>query len=114
MDISSTARISIRATLDKTHPKGIHIDDETFVASGAIILSHDYINNIKTDTFIGRQCFIGTNAIILPGVNIGDSVIVGAGAIVTKDIPSGCIVGGNPARIIQKNIKTKKFGQIKK
>jgi acetyltransferase-like isoleucine patch superfamily enzyme len=48
----------------------------------------------------------------LPGIKIGDSVIIGAGAIVTKDVPSGCIVTGNPAKIIKRNIKTKKFGRI--
>ena len=112
MDISSSARISFRTFLDKTHPKGIHIGDESYVASGAMILSHDFIKGIKSDTKIGKRCFIGTNAIIMPGVNIGDSVIVGSGAVVTKDIPSGCIVAGNPSRIIRNNIKTKKFGQL--
>jgi acetyltransferase-like isoleucine patch superfamily enzyme len=112
MNISKSARISFHVTIDKTNPKGIHIGDESYVASGATILSHDYVNNKKTDTKIGKKCFIGTNAVILPGVIIGDSVIVGAGSIVTKDIPAGCIVAGNPAKIIRKNIKTKKFGQI--
>jgi hypothetical protein len=55
MDISSSARISIRATIDKTYPQGIHIDDETFIASGSIIISHDYVNNIKKDSFIGKK-----------------------------------------------------------
>ena len=46
------------------------------------------------------------------GVTIGDEVIVGAGAVVTKDVPSNSIVGGNPARIIRSNIRTKRFGQL--
>jgi maltose O-acetyltransferase len=50
---------------------------------------------------IGQNCWIGGNAIILPGVTIGDRVIVGAGAVVTKDVPSDVVVGGNPAKIIK-------------
>ena len=112
MDISSSARISFRTYLDKTYPKGIHIGDESYIASGAMILSHDFIKDIKTDTRIGKKCFIGANAIIMPGVTIGDSVVVGSGAVVTKDVPSGCIVAGNPARIIRDNIRTTKFGKM--
>jgi len=112
MNISSSARISFRTYLDKTHPKGIHIGDESYVASGAMILSHDFIKDIKTDTKIGGKCFIGANAIIMPGVIIGDSVIVGSGAVVTKDVPSGCVVAGNPARVIRDNIRTTKFGKM--
>jgi len=114
MDISSSARISFRTYLDKTHPMGIHIGEESYVASGAMILSHDFIKNIKTDTKIGRKCFIGANSIIMPGVVIEDSVIVGSGAVVTKDIPSGCIVAGNPAKIIRDNIITTTFGKLQK
>ena len=112
MNISPSARISFRTILDKTYPQGIYIGDESYIASGATVLSHDFIKDIKTDTKIGKKCFIGTNAVIMPGVTIGDSVIVGAGSIVTKDVPSGCIVAGNPARVIRDNIKTKKFGQL--
>ena len=112
MDISSSARISFRTYLDKTYPKGIHIGDESYIASGAMILSHDFIKDIKTDTKIGKKCFIGANSIIMPGVTIGDSVVVGSGAVVTKDILSGCNVAGNPARIIRDNIRTTKFGKL--
>ena len=101
MDISASARISFRTYLDKTYPQGIHIGDESYISSGAMILSHDFIKDIKTDTKIGKKCFIGANAIIMPGVSIGDFVIVGSGAVVTKDVSSGCIVAGNPARILR-------------
>ena len=49
---------------------------------------------------------------ILPGVHIGDNVIVGMGAVVTKDVPNNCIVAGNPARIIRENIKVGKYGVL--
>lgn len=113
MDVSKSARISYGAKLDKTFPKGIHIGEEAYVASGAIIFSHDFTRSVKKDTYIGKRCFIGANAIIMAGVKIGDEVIVGSGAIVTKDAPSNSIVAGNPARVIKTGIETVKFGQLK-
>lgn len=50
---------------------------------------------------IGKDCWLGGSAIVLPGVTIGDRVVVGAGAVVTKDVPSDCVVAGNPARIVK-------------
>lgn len=50
---------------------------------------------------IGNNVWIGTRAIILPGIHVGDGAIIGAGAIVTKDIPENAIVAGNPAKIIR-------------
>ena len=112
MDISKTARISFGTKLDKTNPKGIHICDESYFASGAIMFSHDFSRGVKTNTYVGKRCFIGANSIIMAGVKVGDEVIVGSGAIVTKDIPSNSIVVGNPARIIKTGIRTSKFGQL--
>lgn len=114
MKISSTARISYGAKLDKTNPKGIYIGEESYVASGAIVFAHDFSRGIHKDTVIGKRCFIGANAIIMCGITIGDEVIVGAGSVVTKDVPSRCIVAGNPARIIRENIHTTKFGKLLK
>lgn len=112
MDISKNARLSFGARLDKTNPKGIHIDSESFVAKGAVILSHDFTRGVHLDTYVGKRCFIGVNAIIMPGITIGDEVVVGAGAVVTKDVPSNCVVVGNPAKVIREGIHTRKFGQI--
>lgn len=53
---------------------------------------------------IGNDVWIGTRAIILPGVQIGDHCIIAARAVVTKDVPDRAIVGGNPARIIRYRI----------
>jgi len=112
MDISSTSRVSWRVYLDKTYPKGIHIGEESYIASGSMILTHDFCRGIRTDTYIGKRCFIGANVIVLPGVTIGDSVVVGSGAVVTKNVPSGRIVAGNPARIINTGIETGRYGKI--
>ena len=112
MNISSTARISFRTKLDKTNPKGIFIGDESYIASGAIIFSHDFSRNLKANTHIGSRCFIGANAIIMVGIRIGDEVIIGAGSLVTKDVPSNSIAVGNPARVIKSGIHTKRFGKL--
>jgi maltose O-acetyltransferase len=50
---------------------------------------------------IGNNAWIGGGAIINPGVTIGDNVVVASGAVMTKDVPSNVVVGGNPARIIK-------------
>ena len=50
---------------------------------------------------IGRNCWIGAGAIIMPGVTIGDNTVIGAGSVVTKDIPSGVVAVGNPCRILR-------------
>lgn len=114
MNINRTSRISFGARLDKTNPKGIHIDEESYIASGAIIFTHDFSRRIHRDTYIGKRCFIGSNAIIMCGIKIGDQCIIGSGAIVTKDVESNCIVAGNPASVIRKGITTGKFGYLVK
>lgn len=114
MDIAQSALVSFGTKLDKVNPHGIHIGEETYIASGTRILAHDYCMKRHADTYIGKRCFIRADAIVLCGVNIGDEVIVGAGSVVTKDVPSNCIVAGNPARIIRKGITTGKYGQLKK
>ena len=51
---------------------------------------------------IGSNVWIGTRCVILPGVHIGDNVVVGAGSVVTKDIPSNVVAAGNPAKVVHK------------
>lgn len=96
--------------LDRLYPAGIHIGEHSLIASGVTILSHDHCKRVDgqpwlADTYIGKRCFVAVNATILPGVRIGDEVIVGAGSVVSKDVPSNVIVAGNPARIIREGIR---------
>ncbi|HYP75229.1 MAG TPA: sugar O-acetyltransferase [Polyangiaceae bacterium] len=59
--------------------------------------THEYAKPIR----IGSDCWVGGGAIILPGVTIGDRTVVGAGSVVTKDLPSNVIAAGNPCRVIR-------------
>lgn len=112
-NISPSAIIESNLNLDRVYPQGIFIGDNTLVASRTTILCHEHVkreeknpkNPWVTNTYIGKNCFIGIGALILPGVKIGDEVIIGAAAVVTKDIPSHSVAVGNPARIIRTNIK---------
>lgn len=105
MDIGRHVFISRHCVLDKSiNPQGIHIADGARIAGNVIILAHDRVRNMKADTYIGKNCEIGGAAIIMPGVRIGDYCCIGAGAVVTKDIPDRCVAVGNPARVIRSGI----------
>ena len=59
---------------------------------------------------IGRNCWLGAGVLIMPGITIGDNVVIGAGSVVTKDIPSNVVAVGNPFRILREvNEHDKKF-----
>ena len=113
-DLAPTVKLSRTTIIDKVNPRGVHIDDYTYLAADSIVFSHDYSRSLHSDTYIGKKCFIGARAVIMCGVKIGDEVVVGCGAIVTKDVPSNCIVAGNPARIIREGIHTKEYGKLLK
>lgn len=86
---------------------GIEIGDDTIFGPGVGILSanHDPDDLSKflpaPPIRIGRGCWIGMNAVILPGVALGDHVVVGAGAVVTHSFPPNVIIAGVPAQIIR-------------
>lgn len=106
MDLGQDVRIAHKAHLDKSvNPKGVHIGDRTWVLNGAFVMAHDHCRSLKVDTYIGHDCVIGVNAIVMPGVKIGNEVIIGSGSVVTKDIPNNCIAVGNPAKVIKTSIR---------
>jgi acetyltransferase-like isoleucine patch superfamily enzyme len=91
----------------------VEIGEGTQIGGGAMIFDTDFHPRGKdgmwlTDpvavakpVVIGRRCFIGARAIILKGVTIGDGSVVGAGSVVTKPVPAGVIVAGNPATVVK-------------
>lgn len=91
---------------------GIEIDDSVLISPGVVITSHQH-TFARADTAIRRQplrfgrvaierdVWIGANATILPGVRLSEGSIVGAGAVVTGDVPAGKIVVGVPARVVR-------------
>lgn len=95
--------------------KSVSIGKGTIAGSGAMIIDNDfhefdpvtgwrneYVRNARPIT-IGEYVFIGARAIVLKGVNIGDRAIIGAGAVVTCDVPADHIAAGNPARVFPRN-----------
>lgn len=110
MEIGEHVRISRGARLDRTNPRGIHIGDHTAVTSGAAIVTHDFVGREWRDVRIGRCCFLGYGCIVLPGVTIGDHVIVAGNAVVARDVPSNSVVMGNPARVVERGIRTGPWG----
>lgn len=112
MDIHPTVELSLSAKFDKTHTAGIHVGAQTYIAFEAYILAHDMTRAWKPHTYIGENCFIGGRAMILPGVRIGNGCIVGSGAVVTKDVPDNCVVAGNPAQIIRRDVPMIGYGRM--
>ena len=91
--------------------KKIRIGKDVIIARDVIIRDTDghkildRTHEKDKEVIIGDHVWIGTRAIIMKGVNIGNGSIVAAGAIVTKDVPPNCIVAGVPAKVIKNNIK---------
>lgn len=112
-DIHPSTILERNLNLDRLYPQGIHIGEGCMIASGTTILSHDHckrtgpgaLDTLLKDTYIGNNCFLAVNCMILPGVHIGNECVVGAGAVVTKDVPAHSVVAGNPARIIRSGIR---------
>lgn len=90
----------------------VYIEDGAQIAMGVSIITnnHDvYDRPVLTiqDVHIEKNTWIGANAIILPGVTIGENAIVGAGSVVTHDVEANTVVVGNPAKVIRTLDKTK-------
>ena len=86
---------------------GITIEDDVLVAANAQLISNNHdpeehaILTCKP-VVLKRNCWIGAGATILPGVTVGENAIVGAGAVVTKDVAPNTVVGGIPAKLIKR------------
>ena len=93
--------------VDDTH---IYVGDYTMIAPNVVIATAGHPINpelrekayqFNLPVHIGRNCWIGAGALIMPGVTIGDNTVIGAGSVVTKDIPANVIAVGNPCRVLR-------------
>ncbi len=95
--------------------EGVQIEDDVFIGHNVSFINDKYPRSANADgtlqtesdwkvveTLVKRGASIGTSATILCGVTIGENAIVGAGSVVTKDVPDNAVVAGNPARLIRK------------
>ena len=89
----------------------VSVGDDTMVGPFCYITDHDHTIRagatpaegalVSAPTRIGARCWIGAHVTILKGVTIGDDTVIGAGSVVTKSLPPGVIVVGNPARVLK-------------
>lgn len=93
--------------VDDTH---IYVGDYTLFGPNVVVATagHPILPELREQTYqynasvkIGRNCWIGAGAIIVPGVSIGDNTVIGAGSVVTKDIPANVVAVGNPCRVLR-------------
>ena len=93
--------------VDDTH---IYVGDYTMFGPNVTVATagHPILPELREQVYqynmpvhIGRNCWIGAGAVIVPGVTIGDNTVIGAGSIVTKDIPGGVVAVGNPCRVLR-------------
>jgi len=111
--IGENCHISPYVLIDLLHPELIKIEDNVTIGSNSMIFAHinptaneflknhDYPRTIKP-VLIKKGAVISVGCIIIAGVTIGENSIVGAGSVVSQDIPDYCVVVGNPARVIKK------------
>jgi len=101
----------VHTQVDVTRPYLLKIGRYCKITGGVQILTHDHSRSVLLQRYgrilesarmteIGDNVFIGVRSIVLPGVRIGNHVIVGAGSVVASDVPDDVVVAGNPARVI--------------
>jgi len=111
--IGENCHISPYVLIDLLHPEQIKIEDNVTISSNSMIFAHvnpsaneylkkhGYPRTIKPVT-IKKGAVISVGCIVIAGVTVGENSIIGAGSVVTQDIPDHCIAVGNPARVVKK------------
>ncbi len=88
----------------------IYVGDDTMFGPNVTVATaghpilpalREQVYQYNMPVFIGRNCWIGAGAILLPGVHIGDGTVIGAGSVVTKDLPANVVAVGNPCRVLR-------------
>ena len=105
IDIGKNCFIGRNVYFDELNLKGIHIGNHVILTMGTTLLSH-FLNSKQGcfelgEVFIEDDAFIGLNTLITKPVRIGKKSVIGAGSVVTKDIPENVVAAGNPCRIIK-------------
>lgn len=100
--------VFVNASVHMQDQGGIYIGDRALIGHQVVFatLDHDLIPTKRNDLHpapivLENDVWIGSNAVILKGITIGEGSVVAAGSVVTKDVPANVIVGGNPARVIK-------------
>jgi len=112
VNIGEGVFIGSEVFIDNTYPDSIHIEDYVAIASGSFIVGHFIMpshfskvlgkeRSVKRGVFLKKGCYIGPKSIITDGTTIGECSVVGAGSVVTHDIPPYSVAAGNPARVIR-------------
>lgn len=103
MDIHPTARIATNALIDRTWPRGVHIEADCVIEEHAVVLTHDMTRGMHTDTRIGARSRLGARSIVMPGLTIGEDCVIAPGAVITKSMPPNSYAIGNPATVTSKD-----------
>lgn len=101
LKIGKNCFIGTQGILEDLHPENVVIEDNVGISFGVTIVGHGPGTPANKPTVFRSHAYVGAGAVILPGVEIGKYALVGAAAVVTKDIPDGAVVVGSPARIIR-------------
>jgi acetyltransferase-like isoleucine patch superfamily enzyme len=103
MKVGKHTSFALMVMVDVFFPEKISVGDNSIIGYNSTILAHEYlIHEYRLGPVsIGRNVMIGANCTILPGVTIGDFAVVGAGAVVHKDVEPYSFVAGNPLQVIR-------------
>jgi acetyltransferase-like isoleucine patch superfamily enzyme len=123
VEVQKNARVGRRCKIS-SHTfvcEGVHIEDNVFIGHNVAFINDSYPRATSEDgglqteadwqvekTVVRKGASIGSGSTILSKITVGENAIVGAGSVVTKDVPANAIVAGNPARVLRYLTETKK------